>query len=444
MEEMMDAFLIGYVVASVSISLVMSYTLQTIADKNDLSEIARFLTWIPILNCYPMLLVCGASVKQFLLVMVGLIAASVAAGVAASALGGTVGAGVAAFIGIGALLYGMYYFGKLFWVMAERRELSGWLGLLMFVPLVNLAVFAYIAFHDGFSPLNKAGCAVGLVLAIGSGVGNMQLQTLIEQGGSLFEIAKQEAGEGDPEMLTAIEQVAMQETDASAQNAPMQGMAPAAAGQEPESEMEQTKAAIRAMMVMGERFDAIKALDPRDSGQRAQMQALLDSTRMELGSMRHALGEEATSEFLQELDQLQARVASGAPSRAQAANTGAQTAPASMGHGGAGASSMGSCPAGTRRMGSPPPEGNSAWCERNGGVKHGWYATWYDSGVLESRGEYESGGRIGIWSRFFPDGAKRVEAEFANGVQNGGMTVWDASGRVVRETHYEDGQPVSR
>jgi hypothetical protein len=439
MDEMMDAFFIGYVVVSVGVTIAMAYMLQTVADKNGLSEIARFLAWIPILGCYPMLLVCGASVGQFLLVIIGLIAAGVAAGVAGSMLGGSIGAGAAAFIGIGAALNAAYYFGKLFWVMAERRELSGWVGLLMFIPLVNLGVFAYIAFHDGFSPINKAGCAVGLMLAIGSSMGNYQLQSLLEQSGSAFEMAMQEAGEADPEMLAAMEQAAL---EASApQHDSMPGSAMDGDGlpamQDPADEMERTKAAIRAMMVMGDRFDAMKGLDTRDPAQAAEMQSKLDAARMELASARLALGEEATEEFLRQIERLQARIG-------QDGSESGSSMPASMGHAGRGRGESGRCPADTRRMGNSPPQGNAAWCEGQGGVKDGWYASWHDNGELESQGDYQDGARIGTWMRYFPDGARRVRAEFEAGVQHGDMVVWDASGRVVRETYFQYGEPVSR
>jgi hypothetical protein len=436
MEETMGAIMIGYVIFSVGITVVMSYTLQTIADKNDLSEIARFLCWVPILNTWPMLQACGASLKEFLLVMVGLVAAAVAAGVTSSAIGGTVGVAIAFCFGIGAGLYALYYFGKLCWVLAERRDLSGWIGLLMFVPIINIGVFAYIAFYDGLSPINKAGCAVGVLLAVGSSMGNYQLQSLFEENGQAFEMALQEAAEGDPQMMAALEQAAKQAANddtIAVEDGSMPAMESGSVGdmplQAPDSEMDQTRNAIRAMMVMGERFDAIKALDPGDAAQAAQMRAMLDSTRSELAGMQHALGDEAAQQFRVELDQLEARLETGDPVPARMADSSS-------------AISAGRCPTGTRQMGNTPPQGYSAWCERSGGVKHGWSASWYENGELESKGTYADGLRVGVWRRYFQDGSTKVEAEFHEGKQNGLMRVFDASGRMMRATRFRDGQPA--
>ncbi len=41
------------------------------------------------------------------------------------------------------------------------------------------------------------------------------------------------------------------------------------------------------------------------------------------------------------------------------------------------------CPPASVRKGAQPPEGFKEWCESTGsdaGMKHGWYAEWYDDG----------------------------------------------------------------
>jgi hypothetical protein len=347
-----------------------------------------------------------------------------------------VGVAIAFCFGIGAGLYALYYFGKLCWVMAERRDLSGWIGLLMFVPIINIGVFAYIAFYDGLSPINKAGCAVGVLLAFGSSMGNYQLQGMLEESGQAFEMALQEAAKGDPQMMAALEQAAQQAgasenlaVDDGAMPPMESGAAPDMAVQDPASAMDETRAAIRAMMVMGERFDAIKALDPGDPAQAVQMRAMLDSARTELAGMRHALGEEAAQQFRVELDQLEGRLEPGAPVPARMADSSSSI-------------NASRCPTGTRQMGSSPPQGYSTWCERSDGAKHGGSASWYENGELESKGTYADGLRVGVWRRYFQDGSTKVEAAFEDGKQNGLMRVFDASGRIVRETRFRDGQPA--
>ena len=50
-----------------------------------------------------------------------------------------------------------------FWNTAEKRGVSGWIGLLAFVPLVNIVAYLYIALHDGPVAPSRAGLMLGFV-----------------------------------------------------------------------------------------------------------------------------------------------------------------------------------------------------------------------------------------------------------------------------------------
>jgi hypothetical protein len=63
-------------------------------------------------------------------------------------------------------VWALVYFVQLCWNTAEKRGVSGWIGLLAFVPLVNLIAFLHIAFHDGTLPPSRLGLVLGFVFIV--------------------------------------------------------------------------------------------------------------------------------------------------------------------------------------------------------------------------------------------------------------------------------------
>ena len=57
-------------------------------------------------------------------------------------------------------------------------------------------------------------------------------------------------------------------------------------------------------------------------------------------------------------------------------------------------------------------------------------------------GEYREGLRIGLWTRWYPSGVKRVQAEFEGGLQEGRLIAWDERGRKLGEERFVKGAPV--
>ncbi len=104
------------------------------------------------------------------------------------------------------------------------------------------------------------------------------------------------------------------------------------------------------------------------------------------------------------------------------------------------------CPAGARERSEERPDGRAWWCEieRGGGwVRHGPARTWFASGQIETQGEYEEGRRSGVWTRYWPSGVRRFQAEFRADRQEGWMHRWDARGNLESEVLYRDDAPVS-
>lgn len=89
------------------------------------------------------------SVGRFLVGSTALIVGNVALLAVAAFLGDAFGQAVAALgLALTGLLCG-FYFGRIACNTADARDLPGWMGLLLFVPILNLFVYPYFAFHDG-------------------------------------------------------------------------------------------------------------------------------------------------------------------------------------------------------------------------------------------------------------------------------------------------------
>jgi hypothetical protein len=103
------------------------------------------------------------------------------------------------------------------------------------------------------------------------------------------------------------------------------------------------------------------------------------------------------------------------------------------------------CPPETREAGLRAPEGRDWWCEietPDGWVRHGPARTWLANGQLETEGEYHRGLRTGSWTRYWPSGVRRAQAEFRDGEQHGWQHGWDEYGDPASKVYYEAGKPL--
>jgi hypothetical protein len=168
------------------LQLAFCYALQTIADKQELSH--GWMAWVPLLQIYPLVRAGGSSIQQFLVLLgVGVVAAL------AMVLLGPVGGLL--FLGWG--VWVLVYFVQLFWCIAEKRGLSGWVGLLAFLPVVNLFAYLYIAFHDGAGPPSKLGLVLGVVCFVLPAVPELRKAREMEALGSQLAPMANAAEQGD-------------------------------------------------------------------------------------------------------------------------------------------------------------------------------------------------------------------------------------------------------
>ena len=145
-------FIFGFFVL---LELVFCYALQAIADKQNLE--ASWMAWVPLLQLYPMVMTGSSSFQPFLVLL--------AAGIAAAIVGAFLGP-VGMLLAVAWCVWAFVYFVQLFWNTAEKRGVSGWIGLLAFVPLVNFIAYLYIAFHDGPVAPSRIGVLLGFVCIV--------------------------------------------------------------------------------------------------------------------------------------------------------------------------------------------------------------------------------------------------------------------------------------
>jgi hypothetical protein len=421
-------------VTAALLQLFSAYALQTISEKNELPDFAQLLAWIPMLQIYPLVKCGGGDFKRFMLAIAGIVGGGVLLGILAAVLGDDAIVTVLALLfWAGVVLGSLYYFGRILWRTAEMRGVSGWIGLLglLFFPFV----YGYIAFHDGWGSPNKAGLAIGTLLAFGPLVGQYQMVNMMPQQ---MEQALQAEGMGEME----AELVNMM-------NSATGGM-----------QIQQTPADQAAMEIQA-KLAMVEASDPGDPQQLEMMQQNLEQIRDQIATNEPELDAKATMELHSLLREQQARLTpTGAESTPPAAPNPeiASAAPEPSGRPitaeapydeliGFAVPASPPCQPGTRLRGAAPPEGLKQWCTRMGpdeGMRQGWYTEWNENGSRALAGEYREGLRVGVWTRWFPNGVKRVQAEFRDGLQDGILVAWNQQGEKVVEQSFSQGSPVSR
>jgi uncharacterized membrane protein YhaH (DUF805 family) len=463
--EWIAPFLLAFLAVSTFAQLFWAYTLSAIAQKDGQSDLMQVLAWIPILQLAPMIVAGGGSVQGFLLGAIGLVIGAVVLGMTSAFLGGMVGGAIGSLGMVFALLLTLVYFARLSWRTALGRNLPGWVGLLLFLPIVNFFVYPYIAFHDGWSAPNKVGLVVGLVLIVGSAMPSFQaVQRMNQAGGMPPEFAALLAGDAalnDLLALDAFETPALESSRASA-NSNIEGI-----------EIDPA-ASIKALYSMQGRFERLGHLVESQQiarpEHRQQALNLLNSIELELKAHRGVIDAQTYQQLTMDLVRSEARIhemASAGPnraggiSRAQKASRQAK-AFASNAPGPAAIQSFSShssppirpipvqaaddCPDGTElRTRAHSEEGDEEWCQQldeHGGLRHGWYAHYLANGQPESMGEYSSGLRVGVWTRFYSSGRVRAQAQFSKGLQHGWLLSFDEEGQRTKAVRFDQGVAV--
>ncbi len=164
--EVLDHFgpwlLAGYFVFCFLVGAATGYTLQALSDKTDAAP--PWLAWVPLFQVHSFLRAAESSYAALFAWIAGGIGIGIA-GAWLSASGSPPGGIIILLVVVYALgLLG--WFAKMLWHLAERRGVSGWVGLACFLPLLGPIFFLYLAFHDGLVRASRVGVAITSLLAL--------------------------------------------------------------------------------------------------------------------------------------------------------------------------------------------------------------------------------------------------------------------------------------
>ena len=462
--EWISSIFLGFLVFSAVLQLFWSYALSAIAQQDEQSELMQVLAWVPILQIAPMIVAGGGSLPAFLLGSIGLMVAAIALGVVSTLLAGAVGGAVGGLCMIFLSFLVVAYFGRLFWTTAVNRDLSGWVGLLLFVPLVNFFVYPLIAFHDGWTPPNKVGLVLGLVLTLATAAPSYEVVRLMKQEGGLPpELSALMSG--DPEMMNLLSQQGLEVEG----HLGLAGIS-AAGTTHDEGPVIDSAAGIQALYSMQDRFErlqvTIESPDLHEAERKRRALHLLRSIESELNAYRGVLDGRTYRQLTTDLVEAEALIEMGeqekrgsgdgisfAPTRPSPTptRTDTQGGPAALAFSAKNGPAPvrpfpvrpdDECPDGTELRTRPGNAGEEEWCQQLdelGGLRHGWYAHYFESGQPESTGEYADGLRIGVWTRFYPTGRVRAQAEFIRGLQQGWLLSFDEAGERTKAVRFEAG-----
>ena len=120
MVSIFSGFFAAMMIGLTLLQLLMAWSSQTIADKNDLPEWAGILAWIPLANMYPVVRCGGWSFVTFLKVAAVCIALMIGLGTIAALSGGEGGAPAIVSLGLFAVLLVVFVsFVQLMWRTAR-------------------------------------------------------------------------------------------------------------------------------------------------------------------------------------------------------------------------------------------------------------------------------------------------------------------------------------
>ncbi len=455
-------FLLVFLGTMAGLYLLHCHALATIARKTGHGTLMEILAWLPGLQLIPMLRVGGVGFGRFCLHVLGFCLAAAAIGGVSSLLGGGQRSLLLA-IGIGLLtLLACLYVLWIQWRTATERNLPGWFGPLSGVPLVGLAVYPIIAFHDGWARPHPLGGFIGALMALTMLAPATMPLDAIESGDGLptslaqWTQAAELADLAEPGKMPA--EMPGGQDDASG-DAPAETPAPLPAGV-----VEDHEKAIRALFDLQGRFATLTALaepeNMRDPDNRSRALRLVGSIRAELEGRRTDLDGETYDRLAGDLNRIEGQIRGRAAPRLAASGSFRST-DASRGPGrpdaaqpaaiadGDGAplrpfpvTASEDCPSGTELRTRSSEKGEEEWCQQlaqYGGLRHGWYVRYFENGRPEQVGEYRDGLRVGVWTRFYATGTVRAQAEFRGGLQHGWLLSFDEQGKRQQASRFQQG-----
>jgi hypothetical protein len=466
--EWIAPFIFSVLAATTVLQLLWAHSLSAIARKNDLGSLMEVFAWLPLLQLVPMLAVGGGAVGRALLGLSVIMVGNVAVLGAAAMLGGSLGSVLTSIVLLCTMLICTGYFMQIYWNTAAHRGLSGWVGILMFVPLVNFFVYPFIAFHDGWARPHVAGMILGTVMTLGSMLSYLQIiDRLGNDPGFEASLAKLSETEGF-QKSGALGPMEVEELDLMEE--PSEPVAVPAELPTPLAQEEQRS--IRALYDLKGRFAVLDSLtapqNMRIQDNRVRALKQIRRLRVSLESRREEIDHETFEEFATHLVRVETRVhgpgyipPSGHLTIAQGdatpspAGLDGEASPASLSASGSRRNvapirpvpvqPADECPYGTELRSRSGEKGDEEWCQQlgeGGGLRHGGYARYFKAGQPEQVGEYRDGLRIGVWTRFHRSGEVRAQAEFERGLQHGWLVAFDESGSRKQAVLFDRGARI--
>lgn len=469
---------------------VMGHPTSVIARKTDQSDTAEVLAWIPGLQIIPMIWAAGARVWQVLAMSAAVLLSAILMGFASGAMGDGALAGLlSTYAEWGIDVYFLGFSCWLGWRIADRRSLPPVFGLLLALPLLNIVATWVLAFHDGWAHPHRGGLAAACVLSLALALPGVYVANHVDEdaftemmaawgeAAMAEQMAELEALQA--EQLAEFE--AMETEGAASAEAPNGTADPAHPTERPTHAANAAPAerpndrTIRALFALKGRFEQLDALtgsrssgetasEPlREDDRRTQALALVENLRSELRALHGDLDSATYAELSSHLVRVESTLQQAGTSRAPgggALTLGSTKPPRTTGR--AFPASLAAatdaapirplpvevaegCPAGTELRSRESGKGEEEWCQqldRDGGLRHGWYARYFGDGRPEQVGEYREGLRVGVWTRFHPSGSVRAQAEFDAGLQHGWLLTFSETGERKQAVRFEDGTAV--
>lgn len=455
--EWIGPLLIGILVLGALAQLFWAYAISTVALKTDQSEIMQVLAWIPLLQIAPILAAGGGSIGRFLIGTVVLTAGNATLIAMAVFLGDGFGRAIALFGLTLTGLFCLYYFVRIACTTAIARGLPGWMGLLLFVPILNFFVYPYFAFHDGWIGPNKIGLAIGSVLILGTMAPSFQAVNEMNESGVFSS-----------ELLLAMSDPANFPLEFKIDAADLE---PIGSSKNTPEQRKREGQVIRVLYRLQSNFASLESLTTPEKlsvhDDRLRALGIIEMIRADLEASRETLDTSTYGELATHLLELETSVhtpSSAAPANRRRATTTRETqfAPAAFDPAGRPRTrsyddtttppvrpypvlASDECPAGTETRTRKDEPSEEEWCQQraaDGGLRHGWYARYDEEGRPESMGQYENGLRVGVWTRFYPTGEVRAQAQFRDGMQHGWLLTFDRAGQRTRSARFENGAQV--
>jgi len=376
-------------------------------------------------------------------------------------LGDSFGRGVAA-LGLALTgLIGIFYFGRIACNTATVRDLPGWMGILLFVPILNLFIYPYFAFHDGWVGPNKIGLAIGLVFVAGGMAPSFEVIRSMNESGSFSPALLVNMSNSQLHEFTGERGqppgIAVKMVDPSPNDVQLDSSRPRSQGLQKDGE------SIRVLYALKSRFDTLEDLARSENLSieegRERALAIIQTIRADLNSNRARLDDSTYGELASHLLGIETRIHSRSPAttsesqyalaafdpaaqKSKAPSFSDATAPPVRPYP---VHASNDCPAGTETRTKKNEANEEEWCQQSaasGGLRQGWYARYGQDGQPESMGQYEQGLRVGVWTRFHPTGEVRAQAEFREGLQHGWALTFSRAGERTRSARFENGAPV--